>query len=329
MATGDEGEAWLLLIHQIPPQPSYLRVKVWRRLQAIGAVALKNSVYVLPDTEPSREHFEWLAREIAKEGGEASLCRGSFVEGLRDEQVRALFAAARNAAYHAIAEEARRLAAALPGKRSAPADRRAKLEAQLARLERRLSEVASIDFFASSGREVAEGLLRALAARLGGDGRRTRRTATGARAAGELAGHVWVTRRDVHIDRIATAWLILRFVDPTARFEFVSARGYRPKRNELRFDMFDGEFTHEGDRCTFEVLCERLGLDDPALRRVGEIVHDSDLRDAKFGAPETAGVERLVSGLAARHRDDPTRIEKGAELFDDLYASFRGRRRQG
>jgi hypothetical protein len=192
-------------------------------------------------------------------------------------------------------------------------------------LQRRLAEVASIDFFDSSGREVASGLISALAQSLEGGGQA--RASLRPRGFEDLEGHTSVTRKGVHVDRISTAWLIRRFIDPGAGFKFVSGRGYRPSTNELRFDMFDGEFTHEGDRCTFEVLLARVGLDDPALQRIAEIVHDIDLRDGKFAAPETSGVERLVGGLAGRHRDDDVRLARGADLFDDLYESFRSKRR--
>ena len=117
-------------------------------------------------------------------------------------------------------------------------------------------------------------------------------------------------------------WLIRRFIDRDAAFKFVPAKGYRPEAGELRFDMFEAEFTHEGDDRSFEALCTRLGLGDPALHAVREIVHDIDLKEEKFGRPETAGVARLLAGLARRTRDDHERIERGAELFDDLYESF-------
>src|ERR1700719_1408109 len=107
-------ERWLLLIHQIPPKPNYFRVKIWRRLQSLGAVAIKNSVYVLPKTDQSHEDFEWVLREIVQKGGDATLCEASFVEGLSDEQVEALFHAARDADYLQIADEARGIIDSLP-----------------------------------------------------------------------------------------------------------------------------------------------------------------------------------------------------------------------
>jgi hypothetical protein len=138
-----------------------------------------------------------------------------------------------------------------------------------------------------------------------------------------MEGLTWVTRRDVFVDRIASAWLVRRFIDPKARFKFTGSRSYRPRAGEVRFDMFDAEYTHEGDRCTFETLLERAGLRDRALRAIGEIVHDIDCKDEKFGREEAPGVAALLKGLARAYPDDATRLERGAVAFDDLYASLR------
>ncbi len=142
-----------------------------------------------------------------------------------------------------------------------------------------------------------------------------------------LRNRTWVTREGVYADRIASAWLIRRFIDPEARFKFVSGKGYRPQEGELRFDMFEAEFTHEGDKCTFEVLLERAGLKDSALRAIAEIIHDIDLKDDKFGRTEVAGIRTLIDGIRVSTNDDARRIERGAEAFNDLYEFFRKKRR--
>src|SRR5919199_721846 len=313
---------WLLLIHQLPAQPAYLRVKVWRRLQAVGAVAIKNAVYALPATAGAREDFGWLLREIAAGGGEAFVCEARLVDGLGDREVRALFDRARDADYEDLAKQARDLAAGLEGDPSA--ERRAEARPQLARLKARLAQVAAIDFFGAPGSQAAEGLLAALEDRLREDGPPA--PATPADDLGPLGGRTWVTRRGVHVDRIASAWLVRRFVDPEAVFKFVPAKGYVPEPGELRFDMFGGEFTHEGDRCTFEVLLARAGPGHPALPAIPELVHDLDLRDGRFGRPETAGLGALVDGLCAATGDDVERLARGAAILDNLYAYFARRR---
>jgi hypothetical protein len=130
----------------------------------------------------------------------------------------------------------------------------------------------------------------------------------------------------VFADRIASAWLIRRFVDPAARFKFVAEKDYRPKPGELRFDMFEAEFTHEGDRCTFEVLRDRFAPGDAALGEIAEIVHDIDLKDGKFGRAEAAGVQRMIAGICAGTDDDDERNRRGGEVFETLYRSFKGKR---
>jgi len=312
---------WLLLIHQIPPNPPYLRVKVWRRLQSVGSVPIKNSVYVLPNTDGAREHFEWMIREIAKEGGEAALCEAQFVDGLDDDQVVSNFHRAREADYVEISRAARRFERELSRQRPLSEKRRSQLRIEVSRLRRRITEVIAIDFLGAPGREAAEGLISGLEAHLRGpsDGHSE---SPGRVDLGTLRGRTWVTRKGLHIDRIASGWLIRRFVDDNARFRFVSSKDYEPAPHEIRFDMFAAEFTHEGDHCTFEVLLSRLGLDDPALARIAEIVHDIDLRDAKFDRPETTGIDHLIAGIAMVGTDDDARLEQGSTIFEALYHYF-------
>ncbi len=308
----------MLLIHQIPPTPAYLRVKVGRHLARIGAVPIKNSVYVLPFGDEAQEDFQWVLREIVKGGGDGSIVEARFVEGLSDANVTALFQQARESAYRELAEQARAASSSLPRRGPVPASRRAELAGQLARLRQRAAELAEIDFFGAPGREVLQGLLSGMEARM--------RTVEGVEPSrpeldpAQHRGRTWVTRTGIKVDRMASAWLIRKFIDPEARFKFVPAKGYRPEERELRFDMFEAEFTHEGDLCTFEVLVRRFGLADPALRAIAEIVHDIDLKDAKYGREEAPGVGQLVAGIAAAHPDDEARLARGAALFDDLYA---------
>jgi len=307
---------WLLLIHQLPPKPAYLRVKIWRRLQGVGAVAIKNSVYALPSGEQTQEDFQWLLKEIVEGGGDGSICEARFVEGMSDAQLRGLFDAARDADYDEIAGEARALAEA-----GAKAEA---VAARLVRLRKRFAEVAAIDFFGASGRETVDGLLSGLEAGLREDS--SAAPPTDGDGFDRSPGRTWVTRARVGIDRMASAWLIRRFIDPEARFKFVAAAGYRPRRGEVRFDMFEAEYTHEGDRCTFEILVERAGLGDAGLRRIGEIVHDVDIKDGKFGWPETPGIAQVVAGIAAAQASDEARLERAFALFDDLLATTRPKR---
>jgi hypothetical protein len=320
LETSDPPARWLLLIHQLPAKPAYQRVKTWRRLQSLGAVAIKNAVHALPAGEQAQEDFEWLLREIRDGGGEAMICEARLVDGLSDEAVQAMFNAARSADYDALAKEARDLGEALE---------RADIRTRLARLKASVTQTAAIDFFGANGRETVDGLIAGLETRLGEDtavGRTNADEAGAVTGLGALTGRVWVTRQGVYVDRIASAWLIRRFIDPDACFRFVRVKDHVPQHGELRFDMFDAEFTHEGDRCTFEALLARLGLNDDALTTIAEIVHDIDLKDGKFGREETGGIAHLITGLCLANKDDVQRLARGAAVFDDLYAYFRGRR---
>jgi len=314
----DSEGRWLLLIHQIPPKPDYFRVKIWRRLQRLGAVAIKNSVYVLPKNEQTQEDFQWVLREIVEGGGDATLCEARFVDGLSDGEVEGLFQTARSADYDEIAVEARRLAE-IPPKSKTKDDRSAQIETDLAKLKRRLAEVVAIDFFGGRGREVVDGLISGIEARIHESRSGTRRMRSAALPVAELKDKTWVTRKGIYVDRIASAWFVRRFVDSGALFKFVPAKGYKPLSGEVRFDMFEAEFTHEGDRCTLEILIERMGINDPGVCRIAEVVHDIDLKDSKFGRQETAGIEQVIAGIAMAHKDDETRLARGAAVFDDLY----------
>jgi hypothetical protein len=312
---------WLLLIHQLPPSPAYLRVKTARQLQKIGAVAVKNSVYVLPNTESASESFAWLSKEIAAGGGEATLCESSFVGGTSNEAIEALFHAARGRDFQELANEVRSALKLLGKARRFDQSKRAAAESALARFRRRMGEVGELDFFGAPGREATGSLLATLEDRL----HRSTDEAPAPKdsVVRKVKGAVWVTRKGVHVDRIASAWLIKRFIDPQAKLKFVPAKGYAPADGELRFDMFEAEYTHEGDQCTFEVLTRRFDVVDPAVAAIGEVVHDIDVRDGKFGRTETAGLERLINGVALTQSEDEARISLGSQLFDALYETWR------
>lgn len=299
---------WLLLIHQLPAEPAYLRVKVARRLRRLGAVKLKNSVYVLPASDEAAEDFHWLLREIVAGGGDATVTRTILVDGIDDEEVRAMFQRERDSEYDEITADAR---AAIAGEPRPD---------ETQRLRRRLDEATGRDFFDAPGRAAAEHAVAGAEQRLRSASASPARPVT---ASDHPRGTTWVTRRHIKVDRLASAWLIRRFIDPAARFAFVDPASYRHTAGELRFDMFEGEFSHEGERCTFETLLARFALDEPALRRVGEVVHDLDCKEDRYGHPEGAGVAALVQGIAAAHPEDEERLQAGLSLFEALYQSFR------
>ena len=221
---------WLALLHQLPTKPPYLRVKIWRRLQAIGAVPLKNAVHVLPRTEANEKIFRDLLNEIVASSGEAILLDAQLLAGQSDGDVRALFDAARDADYDEIVQTARQLLDTGPASGT-----------DIARLQKRFAEVSALDFFGAHGRQEAEAALTELDRQRYQHPDVSRSEPAPVDEPLELQGRTWVTRSGVHVDRIACAWLIRRFIDPEARFKFVDGRSYTPEAGELRFDMADAE----------------------------------------------------------------------------------------
>jgi hypothetical protein len=311
---------WYLLIHQIPPRPLYLRAKIRQRLDRVGAVPLKKSVYVLPRTEDSLEDLQWIAQETVAGGGEAFVCAADFAYGVTTEELVARFQRPRAADFEELTAEIRALLRTLGPRRrkgQVPDD----LAVRCARLRKRLEELTAIDFFEAPARHEAEMALHSLEEHLRPAGAPEARAAPPGEGARPV-GRTWVTRAGVHIDRIGSAWLIRRFIDPEARFRFVPAGTKDFAPDEIRFDMVGGDFTHEGDRCTFETLAARFAIADAAVDEISRIVHDVDVKDGKFGRPDAPGIQQLILGLVLAEPDDEARLERGFVLFDDLHRSF-------
>jgi hypothetical protein len=307
----NEPAHWLMLVHQLPARPAYARVKVWRMLQDAGAVSVKNSVYVLPPGPDAHTTLGAILREITRHGGEGVIAQAQLINGMRDKELRELFNKARETDYDAVTGELRELSR-----------RKHRSKASLARLSQRLADITRVDFFGASGRGPAEALL----ARLQHSGIVREVPAPKTIGPSQMRGKTWVTRRDIHVDRIASAWLITRFIDPAGTLKFVPGRHYEPLPGEYRYDMQDGEFTHEGDNCSFETLLARSGIKDGVLKTIAEMVHDMDLKDGKFGHPETAGIGHVIAGICRTQSSDDARVARGRELFDDIYEQFRRRK---
>lgn len=312
-------DRWLLLVHTIPPKPPYLRAKVMRRLTKLGALVLKRSAYLLPANEGTLEDFQWLRQEIRDEGGEAWVVDARFVAGLRDEEIRESFRAMRSNDFRALAAEARALLDRV--RDSGAGQDHPTIEEDRRRLLRRVEATRRIDFFHATERDEVEALMSTIERLVETGNKKTTQIPTRE----ELRSRTWVTRTGVKVDRMASAWLIRRFIDPAATFVFVAPENTSSIPDALRFDMFEGEFTHDGNRCTFEVLLTVSGQgDDRGLAALEQIVHDLDLRDDRYQRPETAGVAALIDGIVSRFDDDHRRIGESTPLFDALYASLGG-----
>ena len=312
---------WLLFVHQLPSHPSNLRVSTWRRLQQIGAIPLKQAVYVLPDTASAREDFEWLKTEVKAAGGDANVFAADNVDAWSDDALVEEFRRSRQDAYAVLARDAEDTLKRVCGRR--PRGARAPAIHRLLDIFReRLTAIDGIDFFGSAGRDRVITLLEQLEGHTMNANRVT--TTSTPAASGDPAayqGRLWVTRPRPGVDRMASAWLIRRFLDPRARFAFAADRRSVPEEG-VPFDMYDVEFSHQGDGCTFETLCSAFGIRQPALSRIATIVHDLDLKDGRFGAPECATVGAMIEGLQLAIHDDEALLAQGITFFDSLYRSF-------
>jgi len=307
---------WLILVHQLPPLPSNLRVRTWRRLQQLGAVAVKQSVYVLPDTAESREDFEWLKVEIEAAGGEAIVYSADHVDPAAEAALIEQFRDLRQQAYAELAGELQRIQRPRAPRRGTTGQRR-----DLARYRERFAAIERVDFFGSAGRDRVMTLLAELeAAAPSGTKGKGQHAMAGGNDSVQYQGRLWVTRPRPGVDRMASAWLIRRFIDSQARFAFIT--DVKNAGEALPFDMFGAGFGHEGDRCTFETLTTRFAINDPAVARIAEIVHDVDLKDGKFGTPEVATLGIAIDGLRLSYTDDSLLLEQGMTLFEALYRSF-------
>ena len=314
---------WLLLVHQIPSHPSNLRVTTWRRLQQIGAIPLKQAVYALPDTPDAREDFEWLKTEVKAAGGEASVFAAENLDAWSDAALIEEFTRARQDLYEALGRDVEHALKRAASARRPEGTRSPALRRLLDIFRERLVAAEKIDFFGSAGRDRVLTLLRQLEDRIGGHEKPPARSGLGDPAGRKASfqGRVWITRPRPGVDRMASAWLIRFFIDRQARFGFAADRESVPDHG-VAFDMFGVEFSHLGDGCTFETLCSAFGIADPAVSRIAAIVHDLDLKDGRFGAPECSTVGALIEGLQLAYQSDEALLEQGMTLFDSLYRSF-------
>src|SRR4051794_33737675 len=284
------GRDWLLLLFFLPAKQAQARVQAWRRLQKLGAVSLNNSAYALPESAESREDFEWVRSEIAAGGGQAMVLVAKAPDQTTTDDIVGAFRAARGRDFEALAAEAAKLLKHASGGGKERQGRR-QLTQGIRRLRERFEEIVRRDFFGAPERDAVAALLGQLDQRTGR--MRNMESSTATANAADFRGKTWLTRPRPGIDRMSSAWLIRRFIDADATFVFADAS---TRTDAIPFDTFDAEFGHHGTHCTFETLCERFGIDDAAVRHIGRIVHDLDLKVTTYGEAEAATIGRLVEG---------------------------------
>jgi len=308
---------WLTLLTTLPPTPTRHRVGVWRKLQRMGAVRLRGAGWILPENPETTELFQWLVQEIHSVRGEATLLRVDRVEPITDKDIVGLFHKTRAVEYHAVIEGCREILRHLDRYQTHHRRGIPKLRTKLDAMKRELDRVQGIDYLKAPAGERARSVWETTAKRLRAVETRPHAPRGQRRGALPPRGSTWVTRPRPHIDRIASAWLIKRFYDPEAKFEFADAAD--AARKGTPFDVLGAEFGHHGDDCTFETLVKRFGIKDRRVKLIAEIVHEADLHDGKFTRNEAAGVDLAINGLVEAVPDDHDLLARGTALFDGLY----------
>ena len=304
--------SWLLLLYGLPTHRSSDRVNLWRKLKKFGALALKTSAYVLPDQPSHYERFQWLATQIRDAGGDATLIRVTAIEGLSTDQIIALFNDARARDYEELSQSLRVYLRRHRGKRRRDGDD------ALEKLEQRLQEIRGIDYFDCPAGHDTNLLLKQAQGLFAPKAKLTERL-----DAKQFTGKTWLTRPRPEIDRVGSAWLVRKFIDPKAKFVFANTPSRH--RQALPFDMADVEFSHHGTDCTFETLLKRFGIEDDAAEQIAEMIHDADLEDEKFHRYECIGLDRVFKGWAKLGLRDEEILAKGFECFEALYTCLKKR----
>jgi hypothetical protein len=299
---------WLLLVFTLPTAKASERVGVWRKLQRYGAVALPASGHVLPNSSMNQERFEWLATSIRSSKGQAAIAQVCSFDELRNEQIEQMFNEARTREYQVLERELKKFAR--------PFDH-AKAQPVVLRLKRRLQQIVEIDFFGSPIRARIEAAMRQLES---DDGTGAERT--GRKSPKDYVGRTWITRPQPGIDRVSSAWMIVRYVDHRAKFVFDKDPRRHP--NAIPFDMFNaGGFGHVGNDCTFETLVKSFRIKDSRLGLIAQAIHDADFADEHFGRSEALGIDRILDGWNKQGIASEEVLRRGMEMFEGLYNGIR------
>jgi tetrahydromethanopterin S-methyltransferase subunit G len=315
---------WLLFFYSIPSRPVGFRVKIWRRLIKAGALTIKGSVHVLPANDDHFEYFQWLASEVTSRGGEAAFVKADKIEAMEDREIIDLFNRQRGKEYRDVEKrldeiekriDTIRKGSSVPGQK--------KVSDQFRRLMKEFEEIRRIDFFLSETGDHLNKRIRLVASKIkhmaGATMKKEHEEITHRRVE-DYKDTIWVTRKNPFVDRMASAWLIRRFIDTDAVFRFMSEEMMqRLDKKHVTFDVKEGAFTHLGDMCTFEVIMKSFKLADKQLKRIAEIVHELDIKDDRYRNPESRGVEAVLTGIRRTGKSDKEILEKGMTVFDALY----------
>ena len=315
---------WLFLVHQVLTPNSRERVKVWRSIKKTGAILYRNSVYVLPYSKERLEDFQWVCQEIRDSSGEASVFVSNGQDAKEDRLLRSQFQTARKEDYADLTKAALGLLARLGSARLNRTRGKAlfrKLARDAEQLRASVANVRAIDYFANGPPKELVRYLKTISRQVASSNLESQAPTTlQSVQRKDFQKKVWATRDHIHIDRLCSAWFIRRFVDPAAQFVF--APESRLPKDAISFDVLGADFSHHGDRCTFETFLKRFRIQDRGLEKIAELVHDVDLKDHKFGRPEAPGIDAVLNALSAHVNDDRKLLEIGSILLDALYRLY-------
>jgi len=318
---------WILFFYSVPSRPVSNRMRIWRKLAKAGAVQMKGAVYMLPFNDEHYEFLQWLVSEIAGMKGEAAVVSIEKIDTMKDEEIIAFFDQQRAHDYKTLQKSfddiGRRLSSIQKGAK--PQNVKG-ISDQFAKLQKEFEDIRRIDFFSSQEGTALGEKIKQIHADLkivsGTETRHERPAALALKSAADYQNKTWITRKRPFIDRMASAWLIKRFIDNAAAFDFIDEKDMSTLgRSAVTFDIREGEFTHHGDMCTFEVIMKSFGLRDKTLKKMAEIIHDLDMKDNRFDAVEAKGLDHILEGIRRTAKNDHDALEKGMTIFEMLYAS--------
>jgi hypothetical protein len=317
---------WLLFFYSAPSKPVSSRMKIWRRLLKAGALPFKGAAYILPYGEEHYEFCQWLVSEAEAVGGEAAFVGAEKIETIKDREIIDLFNKQREKEYFDIEKKNEAISIKIQSiKKGGSASQIKKITETFGKLIKEFELVKKTDFFSSKAGAAVEKKLNALRAELSGidafyAGMQSRAIAF--KHPADYQNRIWVTRKNPFVDRMASAWLIKKFIDKNAVFKFADEKEIEyAGKNAVAFDVMGGEFTHIGDMCTFEVLAKTFNIKDKKIKKIAAIVHELDIKDDKYKNPEAKGIEEILTGIRKTAKDDADVLEKGMGIFEMLYES--------
>jgi hypothetical protein len=316
---------WLIFFYSVPSKPVNARMKIWRRLAKAGAILIKGAVYVLPYNDENNELYQWLVSEVASLKGEGAFVSVDKIETMSDSEIIELFNFQRGRDYNLIEknmEELERKTSSVRKGTGMPDHK--KLLDPLNKLLKEFEDVQKIDFFSSKTGIALKKKIEILQKEMQGLSKSGERQTLEviSRNIEDYQGRIWVTRKRPFVDRMASAWLIKKFIDKKAVFRFADEYDIgKLDRDSVSYDVSGGTFTHIGDMCTFEVLIKSFGLKDKPLKKIAEMVHELDMKDEKYKNPEVKGIEDILTGIRKTVKDDVASLERGMMVFEMLYAS--------